>query len=131
MKFMVVLLSLLLFSVTASAQSITMTTAQKVQLTAAAADAIGTVVPIPQTGVTLQWTSTCPTCILTGNAYNTVTKEWNVWFNAGSDLGNFTITLLVSYNTGQKFTATQLVTINELIIIPTSVKIVPGIPINK
>ena len=128
---MVVLLSLLLFSVTASAQSITMTTAQKVQLTAAAADAIGTVVPIPQTGVTLQWTSTCPTCTLTGNAYNTVTKEWNVWFNAGSDLGNFTITLLVSYNTGQKFTATQLVTINELIIIPTSVKIVPGIPINK
>jgi len=114
------------------AQSVTMTTAQKVQMTATAADAAGVTVPIPQTGVVVQWSSGCASCSFTGGAYDTVTKAWSTWFNAGTELGTFTVTLTVTYNsTGQKFTATQSVTINEVVVIPASVKIVPGTPIAK
>jgi hypothetical protein len=113
-------------------QSVTMTTAQKVQLTAGATDASGGTVTIPQTSVNVQWSSSCATCTLTGGAYDPTTKAWSVWFNAGTELGTFVVTLTVTYNsTGQKFTATQSVVINEVIVIPASVKIVPGTPVNK
>lgn len=116
----------------AFAQSLVMTTAQKVQLTVAAVDAANAPVPVPQTGVTLQWSSTCPTCTLTGSTYDTTAKVWMVWFNAGTDLGAFTVALTVTYNSGgQKFSASQPVTIHEVIIVPASVKVVAGVPVNK
>ena len=131
-KLVLALLALFLFAAAASAQSVTMTTAQKVQLTAAAVDTAGAPVTIPQSTVVMQWSSNCATCTFTGGGYDAATKAWSTWFNAGTDLGTFTVTMMVTYNTtGQKFTATQSVTINEVIVIPASVKIVPGTPVNK
>jgi len=130
MRRIMLTLLLCLVPVLAFAQGVTMTTAQKVPLTATAADAAGAPVPIPQTGVTVQWSSNCPTCTISGG-YDTTAKAWSTWFTAGTDVGAFTVTLVVIYATGQKFTATQSVTINDVVIIPASVKIVPGAPVAK
>jgi hypothetical protein len=116
----------------AQAQSVTLTTAQKVLLTAEAYNASGAIVPTPQTASTVQWSATCTTCTFVGGTYDTTAKAWTVWFTPGAtEYGTFAVNMKLTVS-GTTFTATALtVTIGEVIVMPASVKIVAGTPIPK
>jgi hypothetical protein len=114
------------------AQSVTMTTAQKVLLTATAYNASGAVVPTPQAASTVQWSSTCTSCTFVGGTYDTAAKAWTVWFEPGpTEYGTFAVNMKLTVS-GTVFTAPALsVTIGEVVVMPASVKIVAGTPIAK
>jgi hypothetical protein len=110
----------------------TMTTAQKVLLTAEALNASGAIVPTPQSASAVQWTATCTTCTFVGGTYDTVAKAWTVWFTPGvTEYGTFAVNMKLTVS-GTVFTAPALtVTIGEVIIMPASVKIVASTPVPK